>query len=152
MSWDPSLFWIHGIYCVSQVPFTSQSFSHYVCTCHEKTSAPPSPFLRHNPRVTGDLFESRYYHPRDCEAYLVGRRIFPSRRKRRGNTLEFRRWMERNPSFDGSKSELFVNRISDGFLWTILDILLQNSCIRYINYFRLMENRWLGYVHRQDKC
>lgn len=110
-------------------------------------------FPRHNPRVTGDLFESRYYHPRDCEAYLVGRRIFPPRRKRRGNTLEFRRWMERNPSFDASKSELAL-RLSycpwiDVFTnvfgivgWTFYGRRSFRSCIRYINCLRLMENSW----------
>lgn len=83
--WDPGLFWIHGIHCVS--PLRRKAFP---ITCVLVTKRPLLPFPRHNPRVTGDLFESRYYRPRDCEAYLVRRRIFPPRRKRRGNTLEFR--------------------------------------------------------------
>lgn len=113
--WDPGLFWIHGIHCVS--PLRRKAFP---ITCVLVTKRPLLPFPRHNPRVTGDLFESRYYRPRDCEAYLVRRRIFPPRRKRRGNNVGISRGILRFMTVEKEPRSSLYLVVLVTFLWMIL--------------------------------
>lgn len=72
-SW-PARRGVAGIYCASR---PRSKASPITCVLVTKRPFPRS----RNPRVTGDLFESRYWLPRDCEAYPVARYISAARKK-----------------------------------------------------------------------